>query len=86
MVRVGINGLGAMGRYLMRARQIEINQGKLRQDGIEIVAFNDLASVEQLANLVAHDSVYRGFKRSTSIQNRCFAEHKNHRKQTSEHS
>jgi len=61
MVRIGINGLGIMGRYLMRAIQQETNSGKIKNGELEVVAINDLAPVEQLAPLVAHDSVYHGF-------------------------
>ena len=50
-VRVGVNGLGRMGRALYRA--------SLERDlGIEIVAFNDIGSLETMAGLLARDSVY----------------------------
>jgi glyceraldehyde 3-phosphate dehydrogenase len=50
-VRVGVNGFGRMGRALYRA--------SLDRDlGIEIVAFNDLGSLETMAGLLARDSVY----------------------------
>ena len=50
-VRVGLNGLGRMGRALYRA--------SLEHDlGIEIVAFNDIGDLETMAGLLARDLVY----------------------------
>jgi glyceraldehyde 3-phosphate dehydrogenase (phosphorylating) len=50
-VRVGVNGLGRMGRALYRA--------SLERDlGIEVVACNDLGSLQTMAGLLARDSVY----------------------------
>ena len=51
-IRVGINGFGRIGRNFFRA---------VKQQGadIDFVAANDLASVEQLAYLLAYDSVHR---------------------------
>ncbi len=61
MVRVGINGLGVMGRYLIRAVIEQEKKGNLKKDEVEIVAFNDLAPAEQLARLLEHDTNYRNF-------------------------
>jgi len=49
-IRVGINGFGRIGRNFFRA---------VRQSGadVEIVAANDLGSVEVMAHLLGHDSV-----------------------------
>jgi glyceraldehyde 3-phosphate dehydrogenase len=49
-IRVGINGFGRIGRNFFRA---------VRQSGadVEIVAANDLGSVEAMAHLLGHDSV-----------------------------
>jgi glyceraldehyde 3-phosphate dehydrogenase len=49
-VRVGVNGFGRIGRNFFRA---------VRQSGadVEIVAANDLGSVEVMAHLLAYDSV-----------------------------
>ena len=50
-VRVAVNGLGRMGRALYRA--------SLERDlGIEVVAFNDLGSLQMMAGLLVRDSVY----------------------------
>lgn len=59
MVNVGINGLGTMGRYLLRALY-ETSSTSNYQD-IKVVAVNDLYSTEQLAQTLKHDSVYLGF-------------------------
>ncbi len=66
MVRIGINGFGIIGRYSLRAIQKEIDEGKLREGEVEVVAVNDIAikdsfTVEDLAQLLKHDSVYLGF-------------------------
>ena len=61
MVRVGINGLGVMGRYFIRALEGQVKSGALRPGEVEVVAFNDLLPAEQLAPLLAHDSLYLGF-------------------------
>lgn len=47
--RVAINGLGRIGRAFIR---------RSRERDIEIVAVNDLGSLENLAYLLAHDTVY----------------------------
>ncbi|MEP7116662.1 MAG: type I glyceraldehyde-3-phosphate dehydrogenase [Acidobacteriota bacterium] len=48
-VRVGINGFGRIGRNIMRAA--------LADDGIDIVAVNDLTDAKTLAHLLKYDSV-----------------------------
>ena len=63
-VRIGINGLGRIGRLVVRhalLRQLDpARSGQVRGgSSIEIVAANDLASIEQLAYLLGHDSVHR---------------------------
>ena len=49
-VRVGINGFGRIGRNFFRA-------AKQRNADIDIVAVNDLGSLEQMAHLLKYDSV-----------------------------
>ena len=52
-IRVGINGLGRVGRsYLRRAAQI---------DDLEVVAVNDVADVVTLQNLLRRDSTFGRF-------------------------
>ena len=52
-VRIAINGLGRMGRALFRVAW--------PRPGIEIVAVNDLGTAEQLAGLLARDSLHGPF-------------------------
>ena len=53
-VRIAINGLGRMGRALFRVAW--------QRPGIEIVAANDLGTAEQLAGLLARDSLHGPFR------------------------
>ena len=48
--RVAINGLGRIGRATLRVL--------LEEDGVEVVAVNDIADPENLAYLLRHDTVY----------------------------
>ena len=50
-IRVGINGFGRIGRNLYRAAR---SQGA----DLDIVAVNDLGSIETMAHLLAYDSVH----------------------------
>lgn len=50
-IRVAINGFGRIGRAFFRAAE--------KRPDIEIVAINDLASVENLAYLLTYDTVYQ---------------------------
>ena len=52
-VRIAINGLGRMGRALFRVAW--------PRPGLEIVAVNDLGTTEQLAGLLARDSLHGPF-------------------------
>jgi glyceraldehyde 3-phosphate dehydrogenase (phosphorylating) len=52
--RVAVNGLGRIGRCVLRAAQ-------LRETDLEIVAVNDVVDTAQLAGLLARDSVYGRF-------------------------
>ncbi|MGB1013671.1 MAG: type I glyceraldehyde-3-phosphate dehydrogenase [Nannocystaceae bacterium] len=62
-VRIGINGMGRIGRLVLRhalARAAGTATGATRTGcNLEIVAANDLASAEDLAYLIGHDSVHR---------------------------
>ena len=53
-VRVGINGFGRIGRNFLRA-------AKQRNAAIDIVAVNDLGSIETMAHLLKYDSVLGRF-------------------------
>jgi glyceraldehyde 3-phosphate dehydrogenase len=50
MVKLGINGLGRIGRMALRAA--------LKRDDVQVVAVNDLLEPSHLAYLLAHDSVH----------------------------
>lgn len=52
MTRVAINGLGRIGRLLLRQHMDDPS------DEIDIVAVNDLASADELAYLIKYDSVH----------------------------
>ncbi len=53
-VRIGINGMGRIGRGFVRC----LAEAK---HGLELVAVNDLTSVDTLAHLLRHDSVHGRF-------------------------
>jgi len=55
MLRVGVNGMGRIGRLFTRAAFQHSEYGK----SFEIVAFNDLADNKITAFLLEHDSVHR---------------------------
>jgi glyceraldehyde 3-phosphate dehydrogenase len=52
-IRVGINGFGRIGRAFLKIA--------LERPEIEIVAVNDLGSIENFAYLLKHDTVYRNW-------------------------
>jgi len=54
-LRVGINGLGRIGRALVRLAH------ERRELGVEVVAANDAADTAALARLLRHDSVHGRF-------------------------
>jgi glyceraldehyde 3-phosphate dehydrogenase len=59
-LKVAINGFGRIGRALMRA--------SVHDPSIDIVAINDLGSVENLAYLLTYDTVYRRFPGQVSSE------------------
>lgn len=59
-IRVAINGFGRIGRAFVREAY--------NRPEIEIVAVNDLGSLENLAYLLAHDTVYRNAPFSVSTK------------------
>ncbi|WP_028931162.1 type I glyceraldehyde-3-phosphate dehydrogenase [Pseudonocardia asaccharolytica] len=61
LVRVGINGIGRIGRGVLRST-VE------RDDkGFEVVAVNDVAPVETVAHLLRHDSTYGPWHRRVAV-------------------
>ncbi len=63
MINVPINGLGRVGRLLIR----QMNSNPLK--GIRIVSANDLVDLDNLLYLLKYDSVHGPLKESISIQN-----------------
>ena len=61
-VRVGINGMGRIGRDLMRIATDRSGYGT--DAGIEVVAVNELAAPETVAHLLRHDSTYGAWSRT----------------------
>lgn len=61
-VKIAINGFGRIGRGVMRA-MIENNVSDM-----EVVAINDLASPESLANLLKYDSIHGRLKADVQVQ------------------
>lgn len=60
MAKVAINGFGRIGRLFFRQA--------LAEKSINIVAINDLGSVENLAYLLKHDSVYGSIGKTVKVQ------------------
>ncbi len=60
MVKVAINGFGRIGRLTLR-RILE------NHPDLEVVAINDLASLDNIAYLLKHDSVYGDFEKEISF-------------------
>jgi glyceraldehyde 3-phosphate dehydrogenase len=58
-IRVGINGFGRIGRAFLKV--------SWDKPEIEIVAVNDLGSIESLAYLLRHDTVYRNWNHKVEV-------------------
>ncbi len=58
-MRIAINGMGRIGRLLFRRL--------VGQEGVELVAVNDLMDIDNLAYLLKYDSVYGTFPGSISV-------------------
>ncbi|SDX48724.1 glyceraldehyde 3-phosphate dehydrogenase [Lutibacter oricola] len=61
MIRVGINGFGRIGRIAFRSI--------INRNNVEIVAVNDLMSVEYIAYALKYDSVHGKFNGTVTIEN-----------------
>ncbi|MDR2860685.1 MAG: type I glyceraldehyde-3-phosphate dehydrogenase [Elusimicrobiota bacterium] len=59
-VKVGINGFGRIGRLVFRAAQ--------SRSDVQVVAINDLISVEYMAYMLKYDSVHGQFKGEVSVK------------------
>ena len=60
MTKVAINGFGRIGR--LSFRQL------LLKDGVDVVAINDLTSVDTLAHLLKYDSIHGRFPGEVSVE------------------
>ena len=65
-VRLAINGFGRIGRLVLRAIH------ETGRDDIEVVAVNDLGSVETNAHLLRHDSVHGHFPGAVKVVDGAF--------------
>lgn len=61
MTNVAINGFGRIGRSFIRALQESSND-------INVVAINDLGSIEQLAHLLKYDTAFGRFTKSIEVK------------------
>lgn len=59
-VKLGINGFGRIGRVIFRET--------INRDNVEVVAINDLLTVEHLAYLLKYDSVHGRFKGKVEVK------------------
>jgi len=66
VLRVGINGMGRIGRLFLRAALEDPGYGKK----FEVVAFNELADTKTTALLLKYDSVHRRWNRDVSYTDR----------------
>lgn len=58
-MRIAVNGFGRIGRIFLRAAL---------EQGLDVVAINDLGDRETLAHLFKYDTVHRGFKGKVSFE------------------
>lgn len=56
-IRIAINGFGRIGRLVFRA----LHESTKHKDAFEVVAINDLSSVETQAHLLKYDSIHGHF-------------------------
>jgi len=60
-IRVGINGFGRIGRLVFRRA--------VSQEGIDVVAINDLIDVDYIAYMLRHDSTHGRFQGTVEVNN-----------------
>ena len=63
MIKIGINGFGRIGRFVFRSTLEEANK-----NDVEVVAINDLLSVDYLAYLLKYDTMHGNFKGTVSVK------------------
>ena len=59
-IRIGINGFGRIGRFVMRLA--------LERNGIEVVGINDLIDVDYMAYMLKYDSTHGRFKGTVEVK------------------
>lgn len=59
IIKVAINGFGRIGRAFLKIAW--------ERDDLEIIAINDLGSIESLAYLLRHDTVYRNWSHKVEV-------------------
>lgn len=57
--RIAINGFGRIGRHALKIA--------LEKPELEVVAINDLGSIEVMTHLLRHDTAYGGYQRQVSV-------------------
>lgn len=62
-IKIGINGFGRIGRFVFRSTLEEANK-----DDVEVVAINDLLSVDYLAYLLKYDTMHGRFDGEVSVK------------------
>ncbi|MDR2791650.1 MAG: type I glyceraldehyde-3-phosphate dehydrogenase [Tannerellaceae bacterium] len=60
MIKVGINGFGRIGRLVFRAAQ--------KRDDVQVVAINDLISVDYMAYMLRYDSIHGKFTGTVEVK------------------
>ena len=64
MIKIGINGFGRIGRFVFRSTLEEANK-----NDVEVVAINDLLSVDYLAYLLKYDTMHGRFDGTVEVKN-----------------
>lgn len=59
MIKIGINGLGRIGRIALRS--------SLLRDNVQVVAINDMLDVDYLAYLIKYDSIHGRFDGEVAV-------------------
>jgi len=63
MIKIGINGFGRIGRFVFRSTLEEANK-----NDVEVVAINDLLSVDYLAYLLKYDTMHGRFDGTVEVK------------------
>ncbi|MDY4039296.1 MAG: type I glyceraldehyde-3-phosphate dehydrogenase [Prevotella sp.] len=63
MIKIGINGFGRIGRFVFRSTLEEANK-----NDVEVVAINDLLSVDYLAYLLKYDTMHGRFDGTIEVK------------------